>query len=90
LCNYGGGCDLDGVYEYLECLFAEPIEQEKKLAKLFLEAFHFVSERSHWFAINALANYILADTKDSIACEEAMTVIDAGVAVARKKPSVIK
>lgn len=81
---YGGSSDLETINEYLECLIAGSAQREKKLSELFLDAFNFVNDKSNWQAIMALADYILADCKNIIECEEISAVLDAHYFVARK------
>ena len=82
--HYGGSSDLETIYEYLDCLSGNRIQQEKKLSALFLDAFNFINDRSNWHAIMALADYILEDCKNIIECEEIIAVLDAHCFVARK------
>jgi hypothetical protein len=82
--HYGGSSDLETINEYLDCLSANRAQREKKLSELFLAAFNFISDRSNWHAIMALADYILADCKNIIECEEIIAVLDAHCFVARK------
>ncbi len=82
--HYGGSSDLETINEYLDCLIAHRGQREKKLSELFLSAFNFINDRSNWQAIMALADYILADCKNIIECEEIIAVLDAHCFVARK------
>lgn len=82
--HYGGSSDLETINEYLDCLGANRAQREKKLSELFLAAFNFINNRSNWYAISALADYILADRKNIIECEEIIAVLDAHCFVARK------
>lgn len=82
--HYGGSSDLETINEYLDCLITNRTHREKKLYELFLAAFNFINDRSNWHAIIALADYILADSKNIIECEEIIAVIDAHYFVARK------
>ena len=81
---YGGSSDLETINEYLDCLITNKAHREKKLSELFLAAFNFINDRSNWRAIMALADYILADSKNIIGCEEIIAVLDAHYFVARK------
>jgi len=81
---YGGSSDLETINDYLDCLIANRAQREKKLAELFFAAFNFINDRSNWHAIMALADYILADSKHIIECEEIIAVLDAHYFVARK------
>ncbi|MDD5578334.1 MAG: hypothetical protein PHY16_03510 [Methylobacter sp.] len=74
---YGGSSDLEVANEYLACFIADRELQEKKISELFLTAYNFINNRSNWFAITALANYILRQRKNIIECEEVIAVIDA-------------
>ena len=81
---YGGSSDLETINEYIDCLIADRALRKKKLSELFLAAFNFINDRSNWHAIMALADYILADCKNIIECEEIIAVLDAHCFVARK------
>ena len=81
---YGGSSDLETINDYLACLITDSAQREKKLSELFLAAFNFINDRSNWRAITALADYILADHKNIIDCEEIMSVLDGHCFVARK------
>ena len=82
--HYGGSSDLETINEYLDCLVDNGTHRDKKLSELFLAAFNFINERSNWSAIMALADYILADCKKIIECEEIIAVLDAHYFLARK------
>jgi hypothetical protein len=84
LYNYGGSSDLEIVNEYLQCFIANEIEQEEKITKLFWAAFDFINEWSHWYAIIALADYILENNKNIIDYEEAVAVLDAHFSVVKR------
>jgi hypothetical protein len=81
---YGGASDLETINEYIECFIPDKAQREKKLSELFLEAFNFINDRSNWHAIMALADYILADNKNILDCEEIIAVLDAHSFVSRK------
>jgi hypothetical protein len=74
---YGGASDLETINEYLECFIADRELRERKISELFLTAFSFINNSSNWFAITALADYILRQSKNIIECEEVIAVIDA-------------
>lgn len=74
---YGGSSDLEKVNEYLECFFDSHIRC-LVLAELFDCAFAFISDQSHWKAIETLADHILLNNKQTIDCEEVIQVIDQG------------
>jgi len=82
--HYGGSSDLETINEYLDCLIANKAQREKKLSELFLAAFNFINDRSNWRAILALSDYILADCKNIIECEEIIAVLDAHCFLTRK------
>jgi len=75
--NYGGASDLEIANEYIECFISDNAQREKKISELFLAAFNFINIRSNWLAIVALADYILANSKNIIECEEIIAVLDA-------------
>jgi hypothetical protein len=77
---YGGAADVALAREYVDCLPLEAREKEQKLTELFLAAHHFISQRSHWRAITALADFILNAGKKEISCEEIIEVLDAQAA----------
>jgi len=77
---YGGTADVALAKEYLDCLIAEPREKERLIAELFMTAYQFISQRSHWRAITALADFILSSGKNVIACEDIIRVLDAQTA----------
>ena len=81
---YGGASDLETINDYLACLAVNTLQREKKLSELFLAAFNFIHDRANWHAITALADYMLANGKNIIECEEIMSVLDAHCFVARK------
>jgi hypothetical protein len=73
---YGGKSDLEKVYEYLENFISDNSLHEEKITELFNKAFQFIDSPVHWQAIERLADYILANTKNTISCEEAIAVLD--------------
>ncbi|MGZ8184797.1 MAG: hypothetical protein ACXWT1_22885 [Methylobacter sp.] len=75
---YGGASDLGVVNEYLECFIDNDELRERKMTELFLAAFNFVSERSNWLAITALADSILAHQENIIECNEIIDVLESG------------
>jgi hypothetical protein len=82
--NYGGASDLETINEYLDCLIADRPQREKKLSELFIAAFNFVNDRANWQAIVALADYLLANSKNIIQCEEIIAVLDANYFITKK------
>ncbi len=76
---YGGTSDLEKVNEYLECFFDSHIH-DLVLSELFNAAFAFISDRTNWQAIETLADYILANNRKTIDCEEVIEVIEEGFA----------
>ncbi len=75
---YGGLSDLKIVNECLDCFTQNAEQRQAKLNQLFLAAFSFISDIPHWLAITALADYILANDKDILECEEVIAVLEAG------------
>ncbi|WP_367301493.1 hypothetical protein [Methylobacter tundripaludum] len=75
---YGGSSDLKVVNEYLECFIDSDELRERKMTELFLAAFNFVSERSNWLAITALADSLLAHQENIIECNEIIDVLESG------------
>jgi hypothetical protein len=74
---YGGTTDLKIVNEYLDC-FASDIKQ-RKISKLFLDAFRFVCKPANWRAISLLANYIHGQNKKVLECNEIIDILETGV-----------
>ncbi len=83
---YGGSSDFEVIAEYLECFMLNKAERDRKLAELFLAAYHFVNKRSNWRAITALAEFILdtpkVEPKDVIHCEEVISLLESSRLVA--------
>jgi hypothetical protein len=73
---YDGSYELDVVREYFECFFDNENLKKRKINEFFLAAFAFVSDYSNWCAINRLADYILADDKPVIDCDEIISVLE--------------
>ncbi|MDO9269952.1 MAG: hypothetical protein Q7T96_12680 [Methylobacter sp.] len=73
---YGGTSDLEKVYEYLDTFIPARSLHEEKIAELCSKAFQFINARTHWKAIERLADYILNNKENIISCEEAITVLD--------------
>jgi hypothetical protein len=82
--NYGGLSDLKMINEYFECFIDSDELRERKMSELFLTAFSFVNERSNWLGITALADYILADDRNIIECDEIINVLETGAAAGRQ------
>lgn len=80
--NYGGSSDLEITNEYLECFIDNDELRERKMTELFLAAFNFVSERSNWLAITALADSILAHQENIIECNEIIDLLESGRSIA--------
>jgi len=81
--NYGGADDLNVVGDYLQCFIADKQQQEQKITELFLAAFDFINDYSHWYAITALADHILKNNNSAIDYAEVATVLDKYFSVAR-------
>lgn len=75
---YGGSSDLELVNEYLDCFIATQELREKKLNRLFMEAFSFINEWSNWLAITLLADFILATDRNIIQFEEISSILEQG------------
>ena len=85
--HYGGTSDLKKVDEYLDCLVASQRRREK-LNELFLAAFQFIADATHWQAITDLARHIVHSDQDIIDCAEATSVLDrAMMSAARARTS---
>ncbi|MFI3188525.1 hypothetical protein BCS42_17165 [Crenothrix sp. D3] len=74
--NYGGSADLEIIYQYFDCFIADAQQQEKKMIELFLAAFDFISDHTHWSAITTLANHILTHDKHIIDYEEVVGILN--------------
>lgn len=77
---YGGSSDLEVITEYMECFMLFKAERTQKLAELFLAAFSFVNNRSNWYAISALAEFILDEPRDIIHCEDIISLLESRLA----------
>ncbi len=73
---YEGCSDSALIAQYMECLIPLTIEREQKLTELFLAAFRFVSNQANWCAISALASFISNEPKNTIPCEEAISLLE--------------
>lgn len=73
---YGGLSDMEIVNQYFECINKTDEQKERKIIDLYVEAFKFVSDRSNWLKITALAEYILTVDKNIIEFEEIITVLE--------------
>lgn len=78
---YGGDSDLEVITEYMECFLPDKAERHQKLAELFAASFRFVNKRANWRAISALAQFILAEPKGVINCEEVITFLESRSAI---------
>ncbi len=78
---YGGNSDLEVITEYMECFLLDEAVRQQKLADLFAAAFRFVSKRTNWCAIAALAQFILAEPKGVINCEEIIVFLESRLAL---------
>jgi len=74
--NYGGYADLESAYRYLEYFISDERERELKLATLFLQAYQFIDQTSHWQCIQHFAHYILSNEQKNISCEQVSQVFD--------------
>ncbi|WP_411725988.1 hypothetical protein [Methyloglobulus sp.] len=84
---YGGGQDLKTIYEYIACLLPNSeTERNQKLAELFLAAYSFITDRSNWKAITALAETIYSHPKDVFSCEEVMALLDSVALETKNSP----
>lgn len=81
--NYGGAADLQVVQEYLDCFVSEA-EQAQELEALFWQAFEFINDWTHWYAITALANYIVQHQRDVMNYDEVTHVLNKHFALAQK------
>lgn len=81
---YGGAADLETINEYLDCLSSDRIYRENKLSELFLVAFAFIKNKSNWFAIMTLAEYMLSGSKNKLECEDIMGVLDSRCFITKK------
>ena len=82
--NYGGASDLEMIEQYLHCFIPDPLEREQKIAQLFWQAFDFINVWAHWYAITALANYILSNDHTIVSYEEIVEVLEAHYSVAKR------
>ena len=82
--NYGGAADLEAVQQYLDCFIKDKAEQEQKIKELFRQAFEFLNDWKHWYAITALANYIMQHEREVINYDEVAHVLDTHFTLAKK------
>ncbi len=82
--HYGGSSDLAIVNDYMRCFIGHAAQREKKLFELFLAAFDFINDLSHWYAITVLADYILANNNDVIDCKDIIAVLNDPFFIAKK------
>ena len=82
--NYGGAFDLEMVQQYLNCFISDKTEQDKKVTELFWQAFEFVNDWSHWYAITALSNMILNNQNGILEYDEIADVLEYHFAMAEK------
>ncbi|PKM34851.1 MAG: hypothetical protein CVV06_19400 [Gammaproteobacteria bacterium HGW-Gammaproteobacteria-10] len=75
---YGGASDLELVNEYLDCFIMTRGLRERKLKALFMDAFSFINDRSNWFAITALADFVLSTDRNILQFEEIGSILDRG------------
>jgi hypothetical protein len=64
----------------MESFMLYDAERNRKLAELFLAAFNFVNMDSNWQAISMLAEFILAEPKGIINCEEVISLLESPLA----------
>jgi hypothetical protein len=77
--NYGGSSDLALANEYLQSYSVDKQQRDAKLDELFSAAFNFVNNDTNWAAITKLAGYILEGNKNTIYCEEIVSLLDQSV-----------
>lgn len=82
--NYGGAADLEMIEQYLHCFMPDQAQRERKIAQLFWQAFDFVSDWAHWYAITALANYILNSPNVTVSYDEIVEVLEAHYKIAKR------
>jgi hypothetical protein len=73
---YSGTSDLAVINEYMDCFMLHKAARNQKLTDLFLAAFGFVNKPSNWQAVSALAEFIQAEPKDIVHCEDVMAFLD--------------
>ena len=75
---YGGSSDLSVINDYLAFFLPDKKKRDQKLSELFLSAYRFVNQPSHWNAINTLAAFILNTPAPDgfISCEAIMSVLE--------------
>ena len=81
--NYGGAADLEIVQQYLDC-FIEKEDQEQKIKELFWQAFEFINDWTHWYAITALANHIFEHEYEVMDYDEIADVLETHSTLAEK------
>jgi len=78
--NYGGSSDIALANEYLQSYSTDKQQRDEKMDELFTVAFNFVNNDVNWAAITKLADYILGSNKNTIHCEEIVSMLDQSVA----------
>ena len=81
--NYGSAADLEIVQQYLDC-FVEKQDQEQKIKELFWQAFEFINDWTHWYAITALANHIFKHEYEVMDYDEIADVLETHSTLAEK------
>jgi hypothetical protein len=84
LYNYGGAADLETIKDYLQCVTPDKTQQQQKVAELLWAAFEFINDWAHWYAITALADYLLGNDEDIVGYEEITTVLDTHFSIAKE------
>lgn len=73
---YGGSEAMALMAQYLDFLASSLEAQNKKQADLFLAAFDFINQASHWRTITDLASYICNQSHAVIPCGELISYLD--------------
>ena len=68
--------DLALAKEYLQSFSACKQQQEEKLDELFAQAYDFINDQENWAAITRLVNYIIDSNKNTINCEEVVSLLE--------------
>jgi hypothetical protein len=72
---YGRRSDIELISEYMECYMPLKQDCDLKLKELYLAAFNFVDNRSHWRAITRLVEFIHSENKNIITCEDVISLL---------------
>ena len=83
--HYGGHSDLEHVQQYLEHFVTSEATQEQKVLELLKQAYQFIDNSKYWKCIVNLAHFILESQRETISCNEAMSILDRSLTAFQQK-----